>query len=97
MMPVEHFKEPAHVRAFLIVRKTNKHVHTGNRVLHAVRARAFQGNRIADVFDADLIDRYLTRVMRRLYVRHGLGHLMVFQCGCDHLVRIAANPLPFGG
>jgi len=44
------------------------HVESGDGVLLTL-GTVFYAHRVADVFDADLIDRYVARVGRALYVR----------------------------
>ena len=69
---VENFDEARHVGALEVMRQVHVHVEVGDGVLDAA-ALVRDPNRVADAFDADLVDGDLPGVGRALYVRHAGG------------------------
>src|SRR6202044_1859739 len=68
---MQYLDEPGHVRAFEVVRQIHVHVEIRGGVLLAAGA-VLHLDRVKDVLDAHLVDRYLTGVGMALHVLHGL-------------------------
>ncbi len=75
---VEYLDEARHVRTLEIVRQVHVHVEHGNGMLHAA-GFVLDFDRVADGFDADLVDGKMSGVGGVLHVLDGGGNRLVHE------------------
>ncbi len=81
-MVVEDLNEAGHVGALEVMRQIHIHVEAGDGVLFAAAAIK-NANRVANVFDTDLIDRDVTGIFAVLHVFNRcccLAHALIPRC-----------------
>ncbi len=84
LVPVQDLHEARHVRAFEVVGQIHVHVEIRDGVLLAAGA-ILHLDRMIDVLDADLVDRYLTRISMALHVLHGVQIRLLHGDGNIHI------------
>src|SRR5665811_1628665 len=79
LMLVEYLDEARHVRALEVVRQMHIHVESGDSVLNA-DTLVFDLHRVAYAFDADAIDRQVTRISRTLHIGNKILYGSIHNC-----------------